>query len=332
MRLLKAGNWLNVFIFLSYLANGQDIHFSQFWEPSAFANPTHIGNFDGNLKLSGQYRNQWSQFNTPLTTMYGDATLKLDKDDHYWAFSLSFLRDQLSYLMYHQLRFAGSVSYQKRFSRIILGGIGFQAGTRMTSIDYSKLTYDRQWDPSTGQFQHSIPHLENFNNENIYTPFLGIGTSVNIQKTTMLHTIDLAALYVAQNQGSDFVFYQPFKMTFNYHIYYQIKKNITLMPKLGLIYTASTNNINSGLLVKFNMGEKTDLYGGVLYRWGVDRNADAAIPLVGARLHRLRIGVSYDQVTSGLNQEGMKNVYELSLSYIFKAPKHQYYSIDCLRL
>jgi type IX secretion system PorP/SprF family membrane protein len=264
--------------------------------------------------------------------MFGDATLKLDKEDHYWAFSVSFLRDQLSALMYHQLRFAGSISYQKRFSRTILGGLGFQAGTRMTSINYDKLKYDKQWDPSTGQFQPYLPHFENFNNENIYTPFLGLGASVNIQKTKILHTVDLAALYVAQNQGSDFVFYQPFKLTFNYHMYYQIKKNITLMPKLGSIYTASTNNINSGLLVKFNMDEKIDLYGGLLYRWGVDRNADALIPVAGVRLHRMRIGVSYDQVTSGLSQEGMKNVYELSLSYIFKAPKHQYYSIDCLRL
>ncbi|MBL7788445.1 MAG: PorP/SprF family type IX secretion system membrane protein [Chitinophagales bacterium] len=323
---------LIVLILLSVNVSSQDIHFSQFWEPSAFANPTHIGNFDGNLKLSGQYRNQWSQFNTPLTTMFADATLKIDKEDHYWAFSLSFLRDQLSYLMYHQIRLAGSISFQKRFSRTILGGIGFQGGTRLTSIDYSKLTYDRQWDPSTGQFQHSIPHLENFNNENIYTPFLGIGTSINIQKTKLLHTLDLAALYVAQNQGSDFVFYQPFKLTFNYHLYYQLKKNITLMPKLGLINTASTNNINAGMLVKFNLNEKTDVYGGLLYRWGIDRNADAIIPVVGVRLQRMRIGVSYDQVTSGLGQEGMKNVYELSLSYIFKAPKHQYYSIDCLRL
>ncbi len=329
---MKTTSGIGILIFLSLGLQGQDIHFSQFWEPSAFANPTHIGNFDGNLKLSGQYRNQWSQFNTPLTTMYADATFKLDKEDHYWAFSLSFLRDQLSYLMYHQIRLSGSISYQKRFSRTILGGIGFQGGTRMTSIDYSKLTYDRQWDPSTGQFQHSIPHLENFNNENIYTPFLGIGTSINIQKTKLLHTLDLAALYVAQNQGSDFVFYQPFKLTFNYHLYYQLKKNITLMPKIGIINTASTNNINSGALVKFTMNEKTDIYGGVLYRWGISRNSDALIPVVGVRLSSLRIGVSYDQVTSGLGQEGMKNVYELSLSYIFKAPKHQYYSIDCLRL
>lgn len=310
----------------------QDIHFSQFWEPSAFANPTHIGNFDGNLKLSGQYRNQWSQFNTPLTTMYGDATLKLDKEDHYWAFSVSFLRDQLSALMYHQLRFAGSVSYQKRFSRTILGGLGFQAGTRMTAIDYSRLTYDRQWDPSTGQFQQSTPHLENFNNENIYTPFLGLGASINIQKSKMLHTIDLATLYVSQNKSSDFVFYQPFKITFNYHNYYQLKKNLILMPKLGVIHTSSTNSINSGILTKFILTEDIDVYGGLLYRWGVDRNGDAIIPVVGAKLNKFRIGFSYDQVTSGLNQEGIKNVYELSLSYIFKAPKHQYYSIDCLRL
>lgn len=321
-----------VFLFIWNEIYSQDIHFSQFWEPSSFTNPTHIGNFDGNLKLSGQYRNQWSQFNTPLTTFFGDATIKLDKENQYWAFSLSFLRDQLSALMYHQIRMTGSVSYQRRFSKIILGGIGLQAGTRLTSIDYSRLTYHNQWDPNTGQFLHSKPHNEQFNGEDIYTPFFGMGGSVNIQKSKMLHTIDLAALYVAQNTGSDFVFYQPFKLNFNYHNYLLIAKKITLMPKLGFLYTASANSLNTGMLVKFNMTEKIDLHTGVLYRWGIDRNSDAFIPVVGFRLNRLRLGLSYDQVTSGLNQEGLKNVYELSLSYIFKAPKHQYFSIDCLRL
>lgn len=310
----------------------QDIHFSQFWEPSAFVNPTHIGNFDGNVKLSGQYRNQWSQFNTPLTTFFGDATLKLDKENSYWAFSLSFLRDQLSYLMYHQLRFAGSLSYQQRLSKKILAGAGFQVGTRMTSIDYSKLTYNRQWDASTGVFSHSIPHFETFNGESIYTPFFNLGLSMNVHGDKMLHTFDVASLFVTENDGRDVTSYQAFKWTLNYHMYYQIKKNITLLPKLGFITTASTNNVNSGLLVKIGMNEKTDIYAGMLYRWGVDRNGDAVIPVAGLRYHRLRLGVSYDQVTSGLNQEGVKNVYELSISYIFKAPKHQYYSIDCLRL
>jgi type IX secretion system PorP/SprF family membrane protein len=310
----------------------QDIHFSQFWEPSAFSNPTHIGNFDGNLKLSGQYRNQWSQFNTPLTSMFGDATLKLNSDNHYWAFSMSFLRDQLSYLSYHQLRFSGSVSYQQRFSKQLLGGIGFQVGTRMTNIDYSRLTFDRQWDPNTGQFVQSNPSFENFNDRAIYTPFVTLGASINIQKKKLLHTFDIATMYIAQNKSSDFVFYQPFKITTNYHLYYKYKPSITIMPKIGLITTASANSINSGMLVKFNLTEDKDVYGGLLYRWGISRNGDAIIPVVGARIKKLRIGVSYDFVASGLSQEGLKSAYELSISYTFKAPQHKYFSIDCLRL
>lgn len=310
----------------------QDIHFSQFWEPSAFANPSQIGNFDGNLKLSAQYRNQWSQFNTPVTSMFGDATFKINRDNNYFAFSLSFLRDQLSFLSYHQLRFAGSASYQQRFSKIILGGIGFQAGTRLTSINYDRLTFDRQWDPSTGQFLQSNPSFENFNNRDIYTPFVSMGLSLNIQHKNILQTIDIGSMYVAQNSGSDFVFYQPFKFSAHYHNYIKVGKNMTLMPKIGLISTASANSINSGVLMKFALSDDKDVYGGVLYRWGIDRNADAAIPVVGAKIKNFKIGVSYDQVTSGLNQEGLKSAYEICITYIYKAPQHKYFSIDCLRL
>lgn len=321
-------------MFFIFCANiqAQDIHFSQFWEPSSFSNPTHIGNFDGNLKLSAQYRNQWSQFNTPITSVFADATLKINQENHYWALSMSFLRDQLSYLSYHQIRFTGSASYQQRFTKKILGGLGFQVGTRMTNIDYSKLTFDRQWDPNTGEFIHANPSFENFNNQTIYTPFIGLGASINLQSKKMLHTFDIASLYVAQNKSSDFVFYQPFKFTTNYHSYIKLKENITLMPKIGLITTASANSINSGLLVKFNLNEKQEIYGGILYRWGIDRNGDAIIPVVGARIKQLRVGFSYDYVASGLKQEGFKSAYEVSVSYIFKVPKQKFFSIDCMRL
>lgn len=321
-----------MFLSLTIEIFSQDIHFSQFWEPSAFVNPTQIGNFDGDLKITAHYRNQWSQFNTPITSMFGDVTYKLNKENQYWAFSLSMLRDQQSNLSYHQLRMAGSVSYQKRFSKVVLGGLGFQVGTRLTSIDYNKLTYNAQWDPISGQFLQSNPSYENFSAKDVYTPYLAMGTSVNIQKKKVLHTIDFAAMYVSENKRTDFVFYQPFKLTFNYHNYYTITNKVTLMPKLGFITTASANSVNSGLLVKVNLSEYNDLYAGMLYRWGIDRNGDALIPVVGCKLKKLRVGFSYDYVTSGLNQEGHKSAYEVSASYIFKSAKHKYFSIDCLRL
>lgn len=321
-------------IFLVSLVNlkSQDIHFSQFWEPLAFTNPSIIGNFDGNIKLSAQHRSQWSQFNTPLSTTFCDVTVKLPKEKSYWAFAGSFMKDQLSHLSYHQARMFASISHHKNFSESFQGGLGFQVGTRMTSIAYDKLTYDRQWDPNTGRFEPSNPSFESFNLNSVLTPFVNIGFSLNLYQKKILHTFDFSTMYISENKITDFVFYQPILIHTNYHNYIPVGKSLTLMPKVGFIYTASANSINSGLLLKYNLGENSDVYGGLLYRWGIDRNPDAVIPVVGCKLGSWRLGVSYDNTTSGINQESKKNAYEVILNYVFKFPKNKYFSIDCMRL
>lgn len=321
-----------ILLFLGMNLNSQDIHFSQFWEPLAHTNPSLIGNFDGNIKLSGHHRSQWSQFNTPLSTTFADVTFKFARERNYWAMSFSFLKDQLSYLSYHQARMMGSVSYHKMFSEKFQAGLGFQAGVRHTSINTDALTYDNQWDPNTGQFRLDLPSGEPFRLDNVLTPYLNIGTSINFLQGKILHTFDFSTMYVAGNKITDFVFYQPFVIHTNYHNYIQLGRGFTLMPKIGLIYTASANSINSGMLLKYGVSEKTDLYGGLMYRWGLDRNPDALIPVFGVRQGAIRLGVSYDQNTSGLSQLSRKNAYEVYLQYVIKYPKNKYFSIDCMRL
>jgi hypothetical protein len=139
-------------------------------------------------------------------------------------------------------------------------------------------------------------------------------------------------MYITDNKITDFVFYQPILIHANYHNYIPLTKDLTLMPKIGFIYTASANSINSGALLKYNLSETSDMYGGLLFRWGIDRNPDALIPVIGFKLNRVRLGVSYDNTTSGLNQQSRKNAYEVTLQYIFKYPKNKYFSIDCMRL
>lgn len=327
-RIVLSGIWI---LFRMHLS-GQDIHFSQFWEPQNHMNPATIGNFDGNIKLAAQYRNQWSQFNTPLVSAYAEGTIKLQREKDYWAFSLSMMRDQMGFLTYFQHRVSVSAAYQSQFSRKFQGAAGFQVGTRLTAIDYNSLTWDRQWDPSTGNFQNTLPNGESFTVDNVYTPYLNLGLSGNIVGEKIMHSFDLSSLYILPNNARDFVFYQPFLIHLNFHSYIPYSSRLMIMPKLGIIYTSAAHSIHTALLLKYKLDSDQDLYGGLGYRWGPTRNPDGFIPVVGYRIKRLKLGVSYDFVTSGINQEQLKNVWEISIQYIFKFPKNKYYSIDCLRL
>jgi type IX secretion system PorP/SprF family membrane protein len=325
------GHLFIIFVFVGRLQS-QDIHFSMFWEPLSHSNPSLIGNFDGDIKLMAQYRSQWSQFNTPLTSFYADATYKKMTEKNAMALGISLIQDQLSFLKYQQHRVAISGSYQSYFSKYLQAGIGAQIGTRLTSIDYNSLTWDRQWNPNSGQFQSALPSGESFIVDNVYSPFFTLGLSANYKKKNILHTVDFSAMYVMRNSAKDFVFYNPFMIHANYHNYIPVGSKNTIMPKVGIIYTSAAHSINSGILFKRNLTETKDIYGGLAYRWGVDRNADALIPVIGMKINRIKFGVSYDFNTSGVNQEGLKNALEICVQYILKSPKNKYYSIDCMRL
>src|SRR3954453_9378817 len=46
----------------------QDPHFSQFFASPLTLNPALTGKFDGNLRIAGNYRNQWPTINRAFTT------------------------------------------------------------------------------------------------------------------------------------------------------------------------------------------------------------------------------------------------------------------------
>src|SRR4028118_1209504 len=59
-----------IFCFLILLAeaHAQDPHFSQFFASPLTLNPALTGKFDGNLRVAGNYRNQWPTINRAFTT------------------------------------------------------------------------------------------------------------------------------------------------------------------------------------------------------------------------------------------------------------------------
>jgi hypothetical protein len=47
------------------LTQGQDLHFSQFYEFPLLRNPALAGIFNGNFRFTGAYRNQWQSVTVP---------------------------------------------------------------------------------------------------------------------------------------------------------------------------------------------------------------------------------------------------------------------------
>ncbi|MEO9210409.1 MAG: type IX secretion system membrane protein PorP/SprF, partial [Ginsengibacter sp.] len=65
-----------LFLFLSFQLKAQDPHFSQFFASPLTLNPALTGKFDGDLRVAGNYRNQWPT----LDNYYRTFSVSVDFD------------------------------------------------------------------------------------------------------------------------------------------------------------------------------------------------------------------------------------------------------------
>jgi len=313
---------------------GQDIFFTQFWTPMSYNNPALLANFEGSTRVSALYRNQWSQFGTALQSTFADFTTKISSPTSIWAFGVSALNDRMALLHYDQYRLLLSASYTKQLNEKIALSGGLQSGFKMISIDYNKLNFDKQWDPSTGNFNNWTSSNESFDATMATTLLFNVGLNLNFQIKDIRNSIDCS---VSNINTPNEVYYNnapglPMKYILGMHSDIPLSSLITIKPKNQLILTNATNSFTTGSLVTFAFSPQFKASGGLLYRWGVGRTNDALIPYIGCAVKRLDIGLSYDLTLSALSSQSSKGTYELSIVYRFELGGKKYYSIDCMRL
>ena len=109
--------WLTIFnlfvFFLNEPITGQDIHFTLFNSSPLYLNPANTGNFNGDWRLTGTYRNQWSALSDPFST----AAVGFDKQfyllNQTLAFGLTFINDESGSVALSVNELFGSLSYKK---------------------------------------------------------------------------------------------------------------------------------------------------------------------------------------------------------------------------
>ena len=68
---------LIVSVLMTLFVGAQDIHWSQFNDNPIFQNPGNTGNFNGDLRLVGNFRDQWRAVSVPFQTFSVSADGKL---------------------------------------------------------------------------------------------------------------------------------------------------------------------------------------------------------------------------------------------------------------
>ena len=171
-----------ILLLLAFKSLGQDIHFSQFYNAPFDLNPALTGVFGGDMRFSSNYRNQWSSVPVAFQTLnvaYDQNFANKGMDRSFFAGGLIFQHDIAGISKLTRTKIGVSGSYTKRFSPKVFVSVGSQATFNHRTFNFSKLTFDNQYDPLLGVYDPNTGSGENFPTTN--NNFFGLSAGINIR-------------------------------------------------------------------------------------------------------------------------------------------------------
>jgi type IX secretion system PorP/SprF family membrane protein len=188
--MIKIKTHIILLFFLMLLSNskllmGQDIHFTNFNLMPLQQNPSMAGNFDGNYRFSGIYRNQWATVAVPFNT-FGfafDAAFFENKNGSKMGTGLFTYFDQAGDSKFQTLYLSVPLAYNFKIplndkAKLNIG-VGMSVGIFRKSLRTDLLTFDNQF---TGEiFDENINPNENFEQLNFTRPDIGVGGNIGFE-------------------------------------------------------------------------------------------------------------------------------------------------------
>ena len=311
-----------VFCAATWCCQAQDLHFSQYFNAPLLVNPANTGfSPDVDWRLGVNYRNQWANItNNPYKTMsaWGDVQLFNNKIDNGWVgIGGSILRDVAGSGGLTSTKVYGSIAYHQMLGLNSLLSTGFTAGWVNQRVDFSKLTFDNQWN---GKFfdNTGINANEPFAYSSIgyFDLQAGVNYAYYPSDNAYLNT-GFSVMHINRPSQSFFTKgYSPNQQlspryTFFANGSFKLNNQWILNPNVYVSQMAGANETVLGLNARYNLSGdgSNQVIAGAYYRVG-----DAVIPMVGYQISDIAITVSYDVSASPLSaSDQTQGAYELSL-------------------
>lgn len=156
----------------SVTATAQDHIYSQFFNAPVYLNPALTGQFDGDLRVNMIYRNQWSAVGK---LNYIGASVDYNLPQFGGGVGLMVNRSSEGNAYFVRNSAAATYAYSIGDGNYVLS-FGLQAGIASRQIDFSKLIFADQIDPTTGYIPGSTTSAEApaFNNKYYFDSGVGI--------------------------------------------------------------------------------------------------------------------------------------------------------------
>lgn len=309
-------------IFFSWTMEAQDIHWTQYYNSPMNINPSLTGLFQGDTRVTGNFRRQWASVPVPYQTFSGMIDTKVSKisnDANLFAVGALLNYDKAGDANMSWFEASLNGSFTRVLNETNFLTIGLQAGVAQRSFDLDQLTFDSQFDNEV--FNPSLAINESGLNTNKTIAKVGAGLNFN-------HATDARNRF---NIGIGILNFNTPKTSFydNGDITLPMRINVygQFVTRLAENWDLKLNalgqlqqeydEILAGASIKHyishDRGNLLALQLGAEYRFG-----DAIAPVIHLLYNEWILGFSYDINYSAFDVATDRNGGpELSVSYIF---------------
>lgn len=304
-------------------AFAQDVHFTQFNATPLILNPAFTGAFDGPVRASAIYRDQW---NGVYRTIAASADAPIVRDisgDDYLAGGVQFYNDVAGDGNLNNFSGLLSVAYHK-----FLGlegdkslSVGLQGGYTSKSIDLSRLYFGNQF--KDGGFTGPTNTQLNGSPVRYFTVNAGVAYSHNVSER-FSYSLGVAGNNLNQpqesinkTQNSDVGLGMRLSAQAGAIIY--TGERLSLRPAVLYQTQTATTEIIAGNEFNYIVGSDPEVksLAPSIFVGGWYRNNDAIMVSAGVEFQGFRVGVAYDYTTSSYNVvNNGKGGFEIGVRYV----------------
>lgn len=315
---------------------GQDTHFTQYYATPLVFNPAATGLFDENLRLSNNYRTQWSAVGIPYQTV----SVSLDAPIRFRGKSglgvgFMFLHDKSGGTKLTANKFMLSLSYLLNINQKNTISLGIQGGYVNKYFTLDGITLPSQYNPETGVFDNNLPN--NVTDMNMSLGYLdmhaGVAYHGKFQKVEPLVGLSVLHLNAPKETYCNTNSKLTPRMLLNAEVRISIQKSWAIIPHILTTFNKKTEEMLFGVLAERAIPTKviTSVFAGASGRTSFS-NFDAAMLTAGLTFYGITVGASYDINLSKLMQAtNSRGAFEISLIYKLKIEKKNYITLPCDR-
>lgn len=305
----------------------QDIHYSQFYAAPLDMNPAFTGVYDGILRGSLHYRNQWLAVTEPFVTCSFDFDMPVYKNNRrneLFGAGINLTSDKAGDSKYRALQANISVSYVKGLgtrNRFKIG-LGFYGGIAQRSLHYTHLYFDEQF--QSGFFDPQLPVSETFPSSYFFFFDCGAGIFGSFAPDRdNLVTLGVSVNHL--NRPDQSLYNEKVRMNIKPLVYVnskiQLTRDLLLLPAVFTAFQGKYKEITFGTNIEYFIRKNSYSYeiafgGGIFYRW-----KDALIIAALIEWKNLKLGLSYDvNLSSFLTATRGRGGFEVTLAYLYRKP------------